>query len=266
MKKKFFILGLIGIFLTFVLIYSCNYDTLSPIDDANKKSIDARTCTNYLIAPLDSFNSFNFDYIGEKHNEMLLTVMQDLHRSNDYSIERIMYNFNNLGFTYDSITLLNTYGTFTTDSYDNVISHLSSNEAKMFYNNIFISLDSASNLSDFRNKLDANFLNAQNASLCPADLKIIEGSSSIAKYSALFWAPREWGGQGNYDRYANKELRARWKWGNAALGDIAGCGTGMIIASLTVGFFGGPVGGAYLFGVIATTVASSTFGGAGIPG
>lgn len=262
MRKKIFIFSMIGLAFAFILTYSCN-DSLTGLNESIEKRSELNGCNYNLIAPADSFN---FEFIGQKHNELLLPIMEDLHRSNDYSINRIMYNFRKLGFTFDSTYLLNSYETYITDCYNKVISNLNSEKAKTYYNNIYILMDSSNNLIDYKNKLDINFSNALNEGLCTADLKIIEGSTSIAKYSAFFWAPKSWGGQGNYDKYAKQDMRARWKWGNAALGDISGCGAGMIVGAFAIGFFGGPVGGAFAFGIIGSAVAGSTFGGAGIPG
>lgn len=98
------------------------------------------------------------------------------------------------------------------------------------------------NLPTFYIAMD-NIAGRAKSQLYGLSLDTVLGTVSVAKSSAYLWAPVQMGGYGLFDSLFNPPpngggTAARWNWGGALKGDVAG----------SMGYFGGVIGDALITG------------------
>ena len=241
MKKKFFILGLLGLAFAFILSFSCN-DGLE-YNSIDQKALNLRSENNIPLLTVSQIDS-----IGILHNDVLDYFLDNYFTSSDtlltqsefiakyFNIIKLKYpnidtNFNkiildNLPVNRDSFPLyLKQYA----DLIDVVLA----------YNNY---LQISSGLEDLVTNVNGN------RELTSIEKQNVLIMLSVAKHSAYYWLPVEYGGLGIgyghiYDFYDENNkpdiLAINWKnivgvdAESAAAGGILWCGAAI---------FGGPVG------------------------
>lgn len=268
MRRNFFILGFLGLAFAFILTYSCNDSIGINTEESLNQRESKLNCLYYSNIPVDSLN---FDFIGKQHNDFLLKVMENMEKEDEWSLDGVINSFEKFGILITNKDALpQSYQMYLDSTYSFIINNFNSVESKVYYDNIFSLLDNSESLNEYKFNLSKNLEKAREVIQCEADFMIIEGTSKLMEYSTLFWAPRTWGGQGNFDRFVENRVNTRaprWSWRKMAIGDGLGVGSGLIGSAVVIGLTvaSGPVGWGILGGTIASAAFGSAFGGAGVP-
>lgn len=237
----------------------------------NPKNYASMTSTQFITLSEDEINS-----IGVMHNELLDKILTDfdysaLTSSNMFDLARTAF----INTEYKSSTT-----DFKTQTFDQTYSWLNqgviTGNVLNYMNLIQTELESGkhfSEVSDYLNSLKQTVSN--NSDLTDFEKQTIKIGISVARNSAEYWFPIEYGGNGKGHAHMNRlsqhfgqgdvpPMKAISKGGKIAGADLAGACVGGIEWCGTA-IFGGPVGvGAFIGGCLYSAVAVSLLSWGGI--
>ncbi len=275
LKSKFAI-AILAITVVSLSFFSCQKQT-KVIETKNNPSIHnpqnyaSMTSTQITILSEDEINS-----IGVMHNKLLDKILTDF----DYSTLTNTNMFALARTAFINTDYKNSTTDFKTQTFDQTYAWLNegviTGNVLNYMNLIQTELESGKHfteVSDYLNSIKQTVSN--NSDLTDLEKQTIKIGISVARNSAEYWFPIEYGGNGKGHAHMNRlsqhfgqgditPMKAISKGGKIAGADLAGACVGGIEWCGTA-IFGGPVGvGAFIGGCLYSAVAGSLLSWAGI--
>lgn len=214
-------LRVLGAVVSLVLTISCEKST-----ELNQATNSEEPALKAIVSPSNELNEF--DYIGQSHNQLLVSFIDSMRASNSTEHPTLYQSFYVEGLIDEnSLTSILEQVNYNPEEYTGIMDSLYTARPDLFEHYLFIR-DVMNDSSSLEEKLD-NLLNYENeidyAVLSDSDNLIIKATFSTARYSLYLWSEREEGGLGYGSTSNKKYIGGNKKTHDIVMADIGGCYT-----------------------------------------
>lgn len=220
-KMKKVPLTVLGVAVSLVLTLSCEKSS-----ELNQTIKSEEPTLKAVISPSNDLNEF--DYIGQTHNELLVSFIDSTRASGSTEHPTLYQNFYVEGLVDENtLTSILQQVNYNPENYTGIMDSLYSARPDLFEHYLSIRdvmNDSSSleeklaNLRDYENGIDYTVLS-------DSDNLIIKATFSTARYSLYLWSEREEGGLGYGSTLNKKYIGGNKKTHDIVMSDIGGCYT-----------------------------------------